>query len=137
MITCQSLSLSSRTVWSKLKPGGHMVLNMTNYAFWVKALVNRLTGKQLFKNEHEHFCVHSPASLDAEIRSFVPDAERVVCDSDFVYIPNLPKKVAFLYINQPFIKFLNDLTRLLLHHIFRMRERGSIMTLVFRKPDQS
>ena len=119
--------------WSKLKPGGHMLINMTNYGFWLKQLINKVTGKQLFKNEEEHYCVHNPQSLINEISSFLGKDFSVGVDADFVNIPNLPKKLSFYYFNISFIKLNNFLLRLLFYKIFRMKNRGSIMTVVFRK----
>ena len=122
-------------VWSKLKPGGYMLINMTNYGFWLKQLINKITGKQLFKNESEHYCVHNPSSLITEINGFLGNDFSMAVDADRIYIPNLPKKLSFYYFNMSFIKLNNFLVRFLFHKIFRMKNRGSIMTVVFQKPE--
>lgn len=122
-----------KDTWKKLKPGGHLFINMTNYGFWLKQLINKTTGKQQFKNKHEHFCVHSPDSLINEIRSFINEAKTVEIDSDFMYLPNLPKKFSWVYFSQFWINSLNYFTKFLFHKIFRMKNRGSIMTVVFQK----
>ena len=123
--------------WQKLKPGGHMLINMTNYGFWLKTLINKLSGKQLFKNEHEHYCVHSPQTLEHEIKCFIPEAKLLYSESDYVYLPNLPKKLSFVYFSTWWIRFLDGLTKTVFYKIFRMKERGSLMTLVFQKPGDS
>ena len=126
-----------KDAWQKLKPGGHLLINMTNYGFWLKALINKFSGKQLFKNEHEHYCVHSPKTLEEEIESFVPEATLLYSESDFVYLPNVPKKLSFIYFSSWWIHSLEKVTNLLFHKIFRLKERGSLMTLVFQKPEDS
>ena len=120
-------------LWQKLKPGGFMLVNMTNYGFWVKALINMITGKKLFKNEHEHFCVHNPDTLIKEISTFVPNVEVVFEDADFQYIPNLPQRLGFLYPNVAIAKFINSAVRIFLHKILRLKNRGSVMTVIFKK----
>ena len=119
--------------WSKIKPGGYLLINMTNYGFWLKAFINFVTGKRLFKNEHEHFCVHDPETLIKEIQSFVSDSTVLEIDSDLIYLPNLPKKLSWIYFSTVSIRWMNITTKFLFNKIFRMRNRGSLMTVVFRK----
>jgi SAM-dependent methyltransferase len=122
-----------KDAWSKIKPGGFLLINMTNYGFWLKALINKISGKRLFKNEHEHFCVHDPKTLEKEVGSFIDSWEVVDVDSDFVYLPNLPKKISWMYFNQCYIRILNRFAYFLFHKLLRMKNRGSLMTVVFRK----
>lgn len=123
--------------WSKLKPGGYLLVNMTNYGFWLKRLINRVTDGSHFRHEDEHFCVHDPESLSAEIRSFVPEAEVFIERAGYVCIPNAPKSASFVYFSKKWIRGLNSVIKSALAKVLRLRSSGSMMIVVFRKPQSS
>ena len=120
--------------WGKLRPGGHLLINMTNYGYWLKSLANRVRGAEHFKHEHEHFCVHSAESLPTEILGIVPGAKLIHLDSDYRHLPNLPRKLSFLYFHALWIDIANLLARTLVVDICRIRNRGAVMIAVFQKP---
>lgn len=122
-----------REAWSKLEPGGNLMIVMSNYEFWVKSIFNFLGGKEFFKHDHEHFCVHSPESLTKEILRFIPDARLKEIDANDLYIPNLPKSISFLYFSYGWLVFLNGFLKFIFNSIFRFKHRGSTMILVFTK----
>jgi SAM-dependent methyltransferase len=122
-----------RDAWDKLRLGGHLMIVMTNYAFWVKNLLNCLLGGGNFQHEHDHYCVHSPASLEEEILRFIPKARLERVEADDIFVPNIPKKIGFFYFNIRWVAFLNKTLKTLINFIFRLKHRGSTMALVFKK----
>jgi len=122
-----------RDAWTKLRSGGHLMIVMSNYSFWVKSILNFLGGKQLFKHNHEHFCVHTPESLTKEILNFIPEAHLENVDADDLYIPNLPKVFSFFYFKNWWLCALNNVLKFTFNFILRLKHRGSTMTLVFKK----
>jgi SAM-dependent methyltransferase len=84
-----------RGAWKAVRIGGHMVIYMTNYGFWAKRLVNSILRRQAFKHEHEHYCVHTVETLEAEVTAVCPGARLVDCRADYLWIPNTP--LHFLY----------------------------------------
>jgi len=122
-----------RDAWNKLKYGGHLMIVMSNYAFWIKSFINLMGSRTFFKHEHEHYCVHSPESLEKEILSFVPEAHLEMIDADDLYIPNLPKVVSLLYFNNWWLWALNKVLKFFCTSILRLKHRGSTMILVFKK----
>ena len=121
-------------VWRSLRSGGHLLIVMTNYGFWAKRLVNRLTGKRLFTHLHEHFRVHTPQTLEAEIRRFVPDARLVHVDADAIYLPNLPRALAWAYFSPSLLSGLNGCLRFFSTKILRRSQCGSMLAVTFQKP---
>jgi len=69
-------------------------------------IINTLSGKELFENEQEHYCVHSPESLIEEVLSFAPKFSIETIDTDRLYISNLPKKLSFMYFGADGFLFL-------------------------------
>jgi SAM-dependent methyltransferase len=122
-----------RNAWSKLKSGGHLMIVMSNYDFWIKKILNLILGKHLFKHDREHYCVHSPESLKKEILNFIPKAHLEIIDADYLYIPNLPKKISFLYFNYWWLYILDKGLKFMITSVLGMKHRGSTMTLVFKK----
>jgi SAM-dependent methyltransferase len=121
--------------WEKLKPDGYLMIVMSNYAFWVKSILNLFGGGQFFKHDHEHYCVHSPESLRDEILSFIPGAHLDMIHADDLYIPNLPKRISFFYFNYWWLIVLNKALRFFFTSILGINHRGSTMVLVFKKKD--
>lgn len=121
-------------VWRKMRPGGHLLITMTNYAFWPKRALRWLAGRPVFTNDFEHYCVHSPGTLTAELRSIVGTAEVTSVDSDSVFVPNLPAWISGIYRSPFVIEFLNACARIACTKVLRLRNSGSVMTVVFRKP---
>jgi len=122
-----------REAWAKLHSGGAMVIVMGNYGFWIKRFLNMLGGGSYFQHDHEHYCVHSPDSLEGEILSFIPDARLEKVDADDICIPNLPKALAPIYFSRWWLSFLSDGLKYLLKYVFRIKHPGSSMVMVFRK----
>lgn len=119
--------------WLKLKQGGYLIVTMSNYGFWLKALLNKISGKQLFLNEHEHYCVHSPATLTEEIRSFVNNIEVHTVIADSIYLPNLPGKFSHLYFSLDQVYSLNRLVYKMIHSVSKNKYLGATMIVVFKK----
>jgi SAM-dependent methyltransferase len=74
--------------WEALKPFGFLLITMTNYSFWAKRLLNFVLGREVAKQEHDHFCVHDPKTLANEILSSARIGEVFWCQADNIYIPN-------------------------------------------------
>lgn len=122
-----------RDAWAKLKPEGHLMIIMSNYAFWVKNFINFLSGKELFKHDHEHYCVHSPESLKKEILNFIPEARLEMVYADDLFIPNLPKRISFFYFNDWWLCVLNRAMKFMVTSVLRLKNRGSSMIVLFKK----
>jgi SAM-dependent methyltransferase len=120
-----------RDAWRTVRPGGYLLIYMTNYSFWVKRLVNVVTGRQLFKYEEEHFCVHDPRSLTTEVCTAAPGVQPFLCDSDFMFIPNSPLHA--LYRSTAALKAVNWLLRLVIHSGLHLSDSGSTLISVFQK----
>jgi SAM-dependent methyltransferase len=118
-------------VWRVLRPGGFILITMTNYGFWAKRLLNVLSGQQLAKAEHDHFCVHDPRTLEEEVLEFT-GAKLVRCDADDIYLPN--SRLRLLYRSQFLLGIFNRGLRFLVHDVLACSNSGSTMTLVFQKP---
>jgi len=120
-----------RQVWDSLKVGGHLVIYMTNYGFWAKRLLNTILRRQVVKHEPEHYCVHSPETLQAEVISLCPGARIVDCRADYFWIPNTP--FSFLYRSDFLLRLVNSILRILLRGILRRRNAGTVMICAFEK----
>src|SRR5580658_1410986 len=55
--------------WDAVKPFGFMLITMTNYGFWAKRVLNFILAREVAKQEHDHFCVHNPKTLEDEVLS--------------------------------------------------------------------
>ncbi len=124
-----------KQAWQATKPGGFLLINMTNYNFWAKRLANTLTRGSRFKHSGEHVCVHTPRSLADELRTAVGPAALVLCQADYLYVPNTPLTV--LYRSRTILEVANRLLRLLMVRILRLSNAGSSMILVFQRPIDS
>jgi hypothetical protein len=109
------------------------ILTMSNYGFWLKTLLNKISGKQLFLNEHEHYCVHSPTTLTEEIRSFVNNIEVHTVIADSIYLPNFPGKISPLYFSLDQVYSLNLLVYKMIHSVSKNKYLGATMIVVFKK----
>ena len=122
-----------KDAWSKLRPGGHLLINLTNYGYWLKRIANCMLRRQILRHEDEHFCVHSVESLTNEVRGYVEEAKLIFLDADSRHIPNLPHKLSFIYFSPRWIRILNSLSRFLVTHLLRIKNRGAVMIVVFQK----
>jgi SAM-dependent methyltransferase len=120
-------------LWKKLKPGGFMLINMTNYGYWLKTVLNKVIRKQLYKHDDDHFCVHSPESLIKDIQAFVPDAKVEQIAADYRHIPNLPKSAGFIYLKPFTAKMINAVLKFFVVHLCRVKHSGADMIVVFKK----
>lgn len=120
-----------KDIYNKLNDNGHLVIVMQNYHFWIKKIINRVSGKQLFKGESDHYRVHSPDTLIKEIRSFV-DLEVKSIRADSIFLPNLPKRLGFIYFSKNMMIFMNSLIKHFFS-LFLQKNLGSVMTVVFKK----
>jgi SAM-dependent methyltransferase len=120
-----------KNAWGALKPGGTMIINMQNYDFWIKRLLRKIISKRRLQNEDDHFRVHSPNTLVKEIYSVVNPISYHI-SSDFFYLPNLPKKLGWLYFSTGLMSMLNGAIRLILK-TFRICHSGSAMIVSFKK----
>lgn len=120
-------------VWNKLKPGGFLLIAMTNYFFWAKRLVNFISRRKLFKQLREHHCTHSPYSLIQEVRSIEPKAEPFYIDADFLYIPNVPKYLSFLYFNYRLTAIQNVVIGFVVKTALGVKRSGSTMIIILQK----
>jgi SAM-dependent methyltransferase len=120
-----------RQTWESLRIGGHMVFYMTNYGFWAKRFVNALMRRPAFKHEHEHYCVHSPESLTAEVTAECPGARLVDCRADYFWVPNTPFRL--LYRSKLLLRALDLTAWIAVHGILRLRNAGAVMICVFEK----
>lgn len=118
-------------VWESLKIGGHVVIYMTNYGFWAKRLLNTILRRQVVKHEPDHYCVHSPETLEAEVVSVCPGARLVDCRADYFWIPNT--RLSFLYRSDFMMRLLNSTLRIILGGILRRRNAGTVMICTFEK----
>lgn len=128
------LGLVLRPAWDALVPGGRLLINMTNYGFWAKRLLNWLTRKPRWQHVEDHFRVHSPTSLIEEVGTSLPDAgvDRIV--ADYWYLPRPPSVIASLI--PPFaVMTLDALLKVTVRSIFRKKNAGSTMIVVFKKPE--
>jgi len=117
--------------WDALKPFGFMLITMTNYSFWAKRLLNFFLGREVAKQEHDHFCVHDPETLANEILSSQRIGEVFWCEADNIYIPN--SRVTILYRSRFVLTVANRLLRFTFRSLRRQRHSGSTMTVIFRK----
>lgn len=120
-----------KDVYNKLKDNGHLIIVMQNHRFWIRRIMNLTAGKVLFKNEIQHYRVHSPNSLIKEIRSFVNMQVESV-RADFFFLPNLPKQLGFVYLSKNVMLFMNCLLKCIFSLFFR-KHLGSVMIVVFKK----
>ena len=108
-----------------------MIFYLTNYGFWAKRLANSILRRQAVKHEHEHYCVHSVESLNAEVTGACPGARLVESRADYFWIPNTP--FYFLYRSRLLLRLLNATLRAFVHGVLRFRNAGSVMICVFEK----
>lgn len=120
-----------KDIYNKLNGNGHLIIVMQNYNFWIKNIINRVSGKQLFRGESDHYRIHSPDTLIKEIRSFV-DLEVKSIRADSIFLPNLPKRFGFIYFSKNMMIFVNSLIKHFLS-LFPQKNLGSTMTVVFKK----
>ena len=118
--------------WRCLKPGGHLLINMTNYGFWAKQLACFVAGRRVFTQAHEHFCVHDPDSLVAEIKNTVGVIAECMYEADYSFVPNL--RVPVLYRSSTVLAGANATLRFLIHVCLRQSNVGSPMIVAVRKP---
>jgi SAM-dependent methyltransferase len=119
--------------WAKVRPGGHLLINMTNYGTWAKTLINALTHGQRFKHAEGHFRVHSPTTLISEVSSILPDSTAVRVEADYWLAPNIPGPVGRLYVMPGVIRASNAGLKLLINRGLHMRNAGTIMIVAFQK----
>ena len=117
--------------WAAVKPGGYLLINMTNYGFWAKRILNCLVHGRVARHEDEHFCVHDPDTLEAEVLANCPGAERFTCHADYIWVPNSPLTV--LYRSRRLLQGANFFLRCCIHDLLRQRNAGAVMICVFRK----
>jgi SAM-dependent methyltransferase len=120
-----------REAWRTVKPGRHMLINMTNYGFWAKRLANKICGKRSLRHEEEHFCVHDPRSLTREVCTNLDGAKLVLCDADYMHVPNSPFRM--FYRSKTILRVANWLLRVVIHDWLRRSECGSVLICVFHK----
>ncbi len=123
-----------KDIYNKLNVNGYLIIVMQNYHFWIKNIINQVSGKQLFRGKSDHYRIHSPDTLIKEIRSFV-DLEVKSIMADSIFLPNLPKRFGFIYFSKNMMIFVNSLIK----HSFSLFPRknlGSVMTVVFKKSDR-
>ncbi len=117
--------------WDALGPYGFMLITMTNYSFWAKRLLNFVLGRQVAKQEHDHFCVHDPKTLAKEILSSARVGEVFWCEADNIYIPN--SSATICYRSRFVLTIANRLLRFTISSLLQQRHSGSTMTVIFRK----
>lgn len=117
--------------WNALKPGGHLLVNMTNYGFWAKRALGSVLRRPVARHEHEHYCVHDPSTLDAEVAANCSGATMSDCRADYMYVPNTP--LTWLYRSKSVLKAANWLLRTALYRILGCEHWGSPMICVFQK----
>ena len=117
--------------WDAVKPFGFMLITMTNYGFWAKRLLNFALGREVAKQEHDHYCVHSPRTLEAEVLSNGRIGEVFWCEADNIYIPN--SRAHILYRSRLVLTIANWLLHHTVNSFLRKKHAGSTMTVVFRK----
>jgi len=115
-----------------LKPGGVLLVVMTNYGFWLKRLLNSVTRQRLFTHEYDHYCVHTPESLASEIGGILPEAQLDHVEADYFYVPNLPKTFRPFYLNRGCLNLADRVLAACLHRVFRCRHLGSSMIATFK-----
>ena len=120
-----------KDAYEKLKDGGNIVILMTNYGFWVKRVVNFITGKKLFMHEEHHFRVHTPDSLIKEVSSII-DVSVENIRADFSFLPKLPQRFQFLYCSEILIKVSNFLIKIIFR-LLRFKHAGSVQIITFKK----
>lgn len=120
-----------KDIYNKLNDNGYLIIVMQNYHFWIKNIINRVSGKQLFRGESDHYRIHSPDTLTKEIRSFV-DLEVKSIRADSIFLPNLPKRFGFIYFSKNIMIFVNSLIKYFFS-LFPRKNLGSVMTVVFKK----
>ena len=123
-----------KDIYNKLNDNGYLIIVMQNYHFWIKNIINRVSGKRLFRGESDHYRVHSPDTLIKETRSFV-DLEVKSIRADSIFLPNLPKRFGFIYFSKNMMIFVNSLIKHLFL-LFPKKNLGSVMTVVFKKSDR-
>lgn len=116
-----------------LRPGGYLLVAMTNYNFWLKRVLNFVFMKKTFRHADDHFCVHSPDTITHEISNYSPVFSPSFLRADFCYIPNLPQKLSFIYFNKCAVRFLNFCLMIFVRDILHLRNAGSSMIVVFQK----
>jgi SAM-dependent methyltransferase len=119
-----------RDAWRTVRPGGYLLICMTNYGFWAKRLVNLISGRQVLKHKEIQFCTHDPRSLAEEVCKNAPGAKLMLCDSDYMYVPNSPFRL--LYRSKMVLTVANQLLRVAIHNFLRQRESGSVLICVFQ-----
>jgi SAM-dependent methyltransferase len=118
--------------WDALKPGGALLICMTNYGFWAKRALNQAMGRQMARREDDHYCVHDPETLTAEVSAICPGATLCECRADFMYVPNTPLR--FLYKSYAALSATNRILKMAVHGMLGQRRAGSGMICVFEKP---
>ncbi len=118
--------------WMALRPGGHLLVAMTNYDFWPKRVLNWLTRRRLFMHSHEHCCVHTPGSLSDALLAHVGHlgASIIHVAADDILIPNLPRRLGWIYCSDALVRFLNLGLRA---SLWFWPGHGSIMFVLVRK----
>jgi len=122
--------------WSKLKRGGHLLIYMTNYGFWLKRLISWVSGQPVFRHEGDHYCTHSPSSLTDEVLRTLPDARLFRVSGDIVMIPNGPRWLSVVYPTTRVVKMLNSFFKTIIVGVLRVKACGSGMIVVFEKSDE-
>jgi SAM-dependent methyltransferase len=117
--------------WDAVKPFGFMLITMTNYGFWAKRMLNFILGREVAKQEHDHFCVHNPQTLEDEVLSSGRIGEVFWCEADNIYVPN--SRAQILYQSRLALTIANWLLRHTVNSVLRKKHAGSTMTVVFRK----
>lgn len=117
--------------WDAVKPFGFMLITMTNYSFWAKRMLNFVLGREVAKQEHDHYCVHTPSTLEAEVLSNGRIGEVFWCEADNIYIPN--SRAQILYQSRLVLTVANWLLRHTVTSFLRKKHAGSTMTVVLRK----
>lgn len=120
-----------RQAWQSLRPGGHLLVCMTNYGFWAKRVLNAVFKRRMALHAHEHYCVHDPSTLHAEVTANCSGATMSDCRADYTYIPNTP--FTWLYRNRTLLAAVNRVLRAAIHGALGCERAGSTMICVFRK----
>lgn len=117
--------------YKKLKKGGRLLIMFSNYNFWPKRLINFMTAKRMFEHRNFHFSVYSPNSLIEEVKSFI-DVKLEYVRADFLFLPNLPKSLKFLYFSEKLLFFVDALLKYLFKFLL-VKNAGSAAIVVFKK----
>jgi SAM-dependent methyltransferase len=116
-----------------LKPGGRLVINMTNHGYWLKRLLGAVARKQVFTHAQDHYRVHSAESLIAEVTAALPGAAVEETAADDRHLPNLPKALSALYFRRSWLEALNAALRAAALAVAG-KNTGATMIVSFRLP---